>query len=82
MMVTCADQREIDAFWDRLQADGGQVVQCGWLTDKFGLSWQVVPQALKHWMQTGKPEQIDHMMQAVMGMVKLDIAVLKKAYDG
>ncbi|HEX9448105.1 MAG TPA: VOC family protein [Dongiaceae bacterium] len=82
LMVSCADQAELDAFWDRLSSDGGKPVQCGWLTDKFGLSWQVVPAVLSQLMKPDQPERAARVMQAIMQMVKLDIATLQKAYDG
>ena len=81
MMVKCEDQAELDGFWDRL-GDGGSEVQCGWVTDRFGLSWQVVPNSLDEMMRRGSPEQKARMMQALMGMVKLDIAGLEAAFHG
>ncbi len=81
MTVTCADQAEIDKFWEKLSA-GGEKGVCGWLTDKFGLSWQVVPTALRDMVNAGNQAKTDRMMQAIMQMTKLDIAALKKAYDG
>jgi predicted 3-demethylubiquinone-9 3-methyltransferase (glyoxalase superfamily) len=81
MMVECADQGEVDRFWDRL-LEAGQPVQCGWLTDRFGLSWQVVPKALPELMSGGTAEQRNRVFAAIMGMVKLDIAALEKARDG
>jgi predicted 3-demethylubiquinone-9 3-methyltransferase (glyoxalase superfamily) len=80
MTVTCVDQAEIDKFWEKLSA-GGEKGVCGWLTDKFGLSWQVVPTALRDMVRAGDQAKTDRMMQALMQMTKLDIAALKKAYD-
>lgn len=80
LVVKCADQTELDAFWSRL-SDGGKEVQCGWLTDRFGLSWQVVPDSIDKWM-TGDPQAAARVFAAIMPMVKLDIATLEKAHRG
>jgi predicted 3-demethylubiquinone-9 3-methyltransferase (glyoxalase superfamily) len=82
MVINCETQEEIDYYWDKLTADGGKPVQCGWLEDKFGVSWQVVPTILGEFFGKGDAAKTSRMMQALMGMVKLDIAGLKKAYDG
>jgi predicted 3-demethylubiquinone-9 3-methyltransferase (glyoxalase superfamily) len=68
-------------MWDKLSA-GGAVQQCGWLTDKFGVSWQVVPTTLGEMMRTGTDEQRERVMKAVLAMIKLDVATLKAAFDG
>lgn len=81
LVVNCETQAEVDAYWDKLGA-GGKIQQCGWLKDKFGLSWQIVPAALGKLMADADPAQAARVMQAVMKMVKLDIATLQKAYDG
>jgi predicted 3-demethylubiquinone-9 3-methyltransferase (glyoxalase superfamily) len=81
LVVNCETQAEVDYFWDRLGA-GGTIQQCGWLKDKFGLSWQIVPTALGELMAKASPEQSNRVMQAVLKMVKLDIATLQKAFDG
>jgi predicted 3-demethylubiquinone-9 3-methyltransferase (glyoxalase superfamily) len=81
MAVACDSQTEIDRFWEKLTADGGQPVQCGWLKDKFGLSWQIVPAGLGAMIQE-KSERSGRVMSALLGMVKLDMAALQKAYDG
>jgi predicted 3-demethylubiquinone-9 3-methyltransferase (glyoxalase superfamily) len=81
-MVHCADQAEVDRYWDALIADGGKPVQCGWLKDKYGLSWQVVPRALIRLQQEGTPEQVGRMFAAMMPMVKLDVAALEAAFNG
>ena len=78
LMVNCDTQAEIDHFWSRLSADGGQEVQCGWLKDKFGLSWQVVPRALID-LLTGDPERAKRVMAKVMTMKKLDLAAMTSA---
>lgn len=79
-MVDCADQREIDEMWRKLSA-GGSEIQCGWLKDKFGLSWQVVPAMIGKLMSQGDARKTAAMMQVLVGMVKLDIAALQTAYD-
>lgn len=79
--VSCESQAEVDYFWDRL-SEGGQVQQCGWLKDKFGISWQIVPTALGELMGDKDPEKAGRVMQAMLKMVKIDIAGLQKAYDG
>ncbi len=79
--VSCKDQQEIDHYWDTLTADGGQESQCGWLKDKFGLSWQIVPEMLTERLSNGDPKRAGQMFQAVMGMKKLNIAELERAYN-
>lgn len=81
-MVTCDNQEEVDRYWDGLLADGGQPVQCGWLKDKFGLSWQVTPNALMQILGSASSEARDRVMAAMMQMVKLDIATLEAAAKG
>ncbi len=78
--VSCKDQNEIDYFWDRL-VDGGQAVQCGWLVDRFGVSWQVVPEMMGELFAKADPQQTERVMAAMMPMIKLDIATLQAAYD-
>jgi predicted 3-demethylubiquinone-9 3-methyltransferase (glyoxalase superfamily) len=80
-VVDCQTQEEIDYYWHKL-SEGGEEVQCGWLTDKYGLSWQIVPSVLAELTVAGDTEKNDRMMQALLGMVKLDIEALKKAYRG
>jgi predicted 3-demethylubiquinone-9 3-methyltransferase (glyoxalase superfamily) len=75
-------QEELDNAWDRLVADGGQPVACGWLTDKFGLSWQIVPNVLGELLTDPDPDRSSRAMKAMLSMVKLDISVLKAAADG
>jgi predicted 3-demethylubiquinone-9 3-methyltransferase (glyoxalase superfamily) len=79
-VVHCESQEEVDYYWDKLGA-GGEALACGWLTDKFGVSWQIVPTRLLK-MQEGEPEKWDRAMKAMMEMVKLDIAKLEAAYEG
>jgi predicted 3-demethylubiquinone-9 3-methyltransferase (glyoxalase superfamily) len=79
LVVNCDTHKQIDTYWDKLCADGGKPLQCGWLKDKYGLSWQIVPSILPKLMQdTNKSERV---MQALMQMVKLDIKTLQQAYD-
>lgn len=78
-IVSCETQDEIDRYWTRLTADGGAPVQCGWLKDKFGLSWQIVPTVLAELVGSGDGARAGRVMGALMKMVKLDIAGLKAA---
>jgi predicted 3-demethylubiquinone-9 3-methyltransferase (glyoxalase superfamily) len=79
-VVYCQTQEEIDDFWARL-LEGGAPQQCGWLTDKFGVSWQIVPTVLAEMMQDKDAEKAKRVMQAMLKMVKLDIKVLRQAYE-
>jgi len=81
MMINCETQDEIDYYWEKLTADGGKPVQCGWLEDKFGVSWQVTPTILGEFFSKGDAAKTNRMMQALMGMGKLDIEGLKRAYE-
>lgn len=81
LVIDTRDQAETDFFWDRLQRGGGEPSQCGWLTDRFGVSWQVVPLALRE-MMAGVPAGAERLMAALMKMTKLDIAELERAYAG
>ncbi len=80
--IDCADQAEVDRLWDALLANGGQANRCGWLRDRYGISWQIVPTALPKYL--GGPDRAGaaRAMQAMLGMVKLDIEGLKRAYEG
>jgi predicted 3-demethylubiquinone-9 3-methyltransferase (glyoxalase superfamily) len=80
-VVYCDTQAELDDYWHKLTA-GGQEVQCGWLTDKFGLSWQVVPTITEKLLSDPDPEKVRRVSEAVLKMVKLDIAELVRAYEG
>ena len=82
LLVHCNTQREIDDMWAKLTAGGGEPGQCGWLKDKYGLSWQVVPDALPEMMGDKDPARARRVSAAMMQMGKLDLAALKKAYDG
>ena len=79
--VNCETQAEVDDLWERLSA-GGRKDQCGWLTDKYGVSWQVVPTILAELMQDKDPEKTSRVMKALLQMTKLDIAALQAAYEG
>ena len=80
-MVSCETQEEIDRYWSALLAHGGKPSMCGWLEDRFGLSWQVVPSALGDLM-AGDPEKAARVGQALMSMQKLDLAALQRAHRG
>jgi predicted 3-demethylubiquinone-9 3-methyltransferase (glyoxalase superfamily) len=79
--VDCADQTEVDRLWDAL-SDGGSVERCGWLKDRYGVSWQIVPAVLPEMLGDRDPAKAQRVMQAMLQMIKLDIAGLKRAYDG
>ncbi len=79
-VINCETQAEVDAYWERL-SDGGEIQQCGWLTDRYGISWQVVPTVLGELLQDEDPVRAGNVMRAMMQMRKLDIAVLKSAYE-
>jgi len=80
-MVNCDTQEEIDRYWAKLSAVP-QAEQCGWLKDKFGLSWQIVPSIMEKMMQDKDPEKVARVVQAFLPMKKFDIAALKRAYEG
>jgi len=79
IVVPCADQAEVDHYWDRL-SDGGQEVACGWLKDRYGLCWQIVPAVFFEMIADPDAAKVTRVMQAMMGMTKFDIAGLEKAY--
>ena len=81
LQIDCADQDEVDHYWERL-LDGGQEVECGWVTDRYGLSWQVVPTGMDELFADADPERARRAMQAMLGMKKLDLAALRAAADG
>ncbi|MCO6415562.1 VOC family protein [Siccirubricoccus sp. KC 17139] len=81
LMLLCRDQAEVDLVWDRLLA-GGKPMQCGWLTDRFGVTWQVVPDGVRELLWEGDPAGRARAMQAMAGMVKLDLAAMRAAYAG
>jgi predicted 3-demethylubiquinone-9 3-methyltransferase (glyoxalase superfamily) len=79
--ISCEDQDEVDYYWDRL-TEGGEESQCGWLKDRYGLSWQVVPTGMEEVFNDPDPERARRAMEAMLGMSKLDIAALRDAADG
>jgi len=81
LMINCKDQDEIDYFWEKLSADP-KAEQCGWLKDKFGLSWQVVPEGMNEMLNAGDREKAKRAMRAMLQMKKLDIQKLKNAFEG
>lgn len=81
LMVPCQDQDEVDYYWSRL-SEGGQEVACGWVTDRYGVSWQVYPTVMGDMMTDPDPEKVRRVTDAMMKMVKLDIAALEAAYAG
>ena len=81
MYVDCEDQTEVDYLWNALTADGGEESMCGWLKDKYGLSWQIIPKQLEELMDDKEPEKTGRVMQAMLQMKKIDIAGLRQAYE-
>jgi predicted 3-demethylubiquinone-9 3-methyltransferase (glyoxalase superfamily) len=81
LFVNCQSQAEVDDLWEKLTADGGAPSRCGWLKDKFGLSWQIIPSALLEMMSDEDPEKSKRVMQAMLQMTKIDVEGLKQAYD-
>jgi predicted 3-demethylubiquinone-9 3-methyltransferase (glyoxalase superfamily) len=82
MVVVCDDQAELDRYWNALLAGGGQPQACGWLMDRFGLRWQIVPAALDAMMRDSDPARSKRVTDALLKMVKLDIGELERAFDG
>jgi predicted 3-demethylubiquinone-9 3-methyltransferase (glyoxalase superfamily) len=80
--VECADQQEVDHYWSALLAGGGQESQCGWLKDRFGVSWQIIPTRFREMMSNGSPEQVGRVVAAMHTMQKFDVAALEAAYSG
>ena len=80
-VVSCESQAEVDRFWEKLSA-GGHEVECGWLKDRFGISWQIVPRVMMKMIQDKDPEKSKRVVAAMLKMKKLDLAALKRAYDG
>jgi predicted 3-demethylubiquinone-9 3-methyltransferase (glyoxalase superfamily) len=79
--VDCADQAEVDEYWDKLVEAGATPTQCGWIKDPFGLSWQIVPRRFTELIRDPDPRKVKAVMDAMMTMVKLDVAGLERAYD-
>jgi predicted 3-demethylubiquinone-9 3-methyltransferase (glyoxalase superfamily) len=81
LLVTCDDQDEVDHYWNGL-SEGGEPHQCGWLKDRFGVSWQIVPKLFNELMSSSDAEGRERVFQAMMKMIKFDCAALQDAYDG
>ena len=81
LFVDCEDQAEVDEYWDRFLEAGAKPSQCGWITDPFGLSWQIVPRRFMELIRDEDPRKVKAVMAAMMTMVKLDVAALERAYD-
>ena len=82
LYVDCKNQAEVDELWEKLIADGGEESRCGWLKDKFGVSWQIIPSALGELMGDKDPEKAQRVVQAMLKMNKIIVADLQKAYEG
>ena len=80
LAVSCVDQDEVDRLWERLTSDGGEEGQCGWLTDRFGVSWQIVPTALAEMLSSDDAAAVERVTAAFLKMTKLDIGELEKAF--
>jgi predicted 3-demethylubiquinone-9 3-methyltransferase (glyoxalase superfamily) len=80
--IDCADQAEVDRLWDELSSNGGSTLQCGWLRDRYGVSWQITPSVMMKYLGGPDTAGRQRAMQAMMKMEKLDIATLQKAYEG
>lgn len=81
LMVMCEDQGELDSYWEKLLA-GGEALACGWVKDRYGVTWQVTPRVLMDWIGDSDVERRGRVMEAMMGMVKLDFSGLRRAYEG
>jgi predicted 3-demethylubiquinone-9 3-methyltransferase (glyoxalase superfamily) len=82
LLVSCETQEEVDRYWAALTADGGKESQCGWLKDKFGVSWQIIPKALGQYLGSKDRDAAGRALQAMLKMKKIDILALKRAYEG
>ena len=81
-MIDCEDQAEVDRLWDALLAGGGTASQCGWLKDRFGLSWQVIPHEMGEMMASSDPDASRRAMEAMLQMTKIDLGELRRAFKG
>jgi predicted 3-demethylubiquinone-9 3-methyltransferase (glyoxalase superfamily) len=81
-VVHCRDQREVDRYWDTLLEGGGQAQACGWLKDRYGLSWQIVPSEVMEMIADDDIEKAERARNAVWQMIKLDLGAIRRAYDG
>ena len=82
LFVPCKDQKEVDYYWNKLTSGGGEESMCGWLKDKFGVSWQIIPDALMKYIQDKNPQKVQRVVEAMLKMRKIDIAKLHAAYQG
>ena len=82
LFISCEDQAEVDYYWDALLANGGETQACGWLKDQFGVRWQVIPNRLVELMSDPDQEKAGRVMQAMLNMIKIDVAELEAAYKG
>jgi two-component system sensor histidine kinase QseC len=82
LFVSCRDQRETDRIWDAILAHGGKAVQCGWIEDRYGVSWQIIPDTMVELLGDPDPRKAGRVAQALMGMQKVDVAALERAYAG
>ncbi len=82
LFVSCEDQAEVDRIWERILSHGGKAVQCGWIEDRFGVSWQIIPDALVELMSDPDPVKAGRVGQALMSMQKIDVAALERAHGG
>ncbi len=80
-VVNCASQEEVDRYWNALIANGGEESMCGWLKDRYGLSWQIIPQALMRMLTDEDPQRANAVMQAMLQIRKIEVPVLQEAYD-
>lgn len=82
LFASCSGQAEVDELWEKLLANGGKESQCGWLEDRFGLSWQIIPTALMERMSDPDPKKSSRVVQAMLKMQKIDVAEIERAYRG
>ncbi len=82
LFVDCEDQSEVDRYWDKLLGAGARPSQCGWITDPFGITWQIVSRRFMELIADKNPKKVQAVMAAMMDMVKLDVAALEEAYEG
>jgi predicted 3-demethylubiquinone-9 3-methyltransferase (glyoxalase superfamily) len=81
LFVDCEDQGEVDEYWNKFVSAGASPLQCGWITDQFGVTWQIVPRRFMELISNKNPRKVQAVMEAMMKMVKLDVAALERAYD-
>ena len=81
LFVDCKDQKEVDEYWNKFISAGALPMQCGWITDQFGVTWQIVPRRFMELIKDSNPKKVEAVMGAMMNMIKLDVAALEKAYE-